>query len=260
MRQYTVLQSIVKKNIPELEALQPGKRKKMLRQILRENLVEILLKVKLPDPVDFRMQIIREHFLDLRRRKESKRGSRTFNYNLWRKLYEAKFNLKYSILENSQFQYEQLNDYTSLMPAHVDVSTNTEWDTPKITSASSILGNINQIASNFEISQELQAKMVVSHPYKEFVNCINYTCRSYEVEKLGFAEYLLREQKDIENPKWEKIMLDARFYERDMDIKIEKWEKLREIIDASIKELKLKTTSTEEIKKLEEKFYINLIF
>jgi len=109
------------------------------------------------------------------------------------------------------------------------------------------------------VSQELQAKMVIEPSYKEFVSCINDTCKSYEVEKLGFAEYLLREKKDIENPKWEKILLDARFYEKNMEKKLEKWESLRDLIDESIKELKLKTKTKDEIIELEKKFYINLM-
>ncbi len=260
MRQYTVLQSIIKKTSPELRTLPSQKRKKVLKQILKDNIVDILLKVKLPDPVDFRTQMMTEHFWDLRRRKEARRGEKIFNYNLWRKLYEAKFNLKYNILENSQLQYEKYDDYTSLIPSQAGVSANIELTIPKITSASSILGGINQIVSNVEVSQALQAKMVIDSHYNEFVSCINDTCKSYEVEKLGFAEYLLREKKDIENPKWEKIILDARFYERDMEKKLEKWERLRDLIDESIEELKLKTNTKEEIIQLEKKFYINLVY
>jgi len=132
MRQYTVLQSIVKKNIPEIRTLQPKKRKRVLKQILENNIIEILLKVKLPDPVDFRMQMMKEHFFDLRRREEARRGEKKFNYNLWRKLYEAKSKLKYNILENSQFQYKGSTDYTSLIQNPVSVSANIELVKPKI--------------------------------------------------------------------------------------------------------------------------------
>jgi len=232
MRQYPVLQSIVKKNIPSLDTLPTQKRKMVLKQILRENLVSILLKVKLPDPVEFRSQMMKEHYLNLRRRKEAKTKEKIFNYNLWRKLYEAKIQLKYNIHENFQLPTGESADFLSTIQRDKGVTTNTNLKLPKPT-ASSILKNINQLTSNIEISDGLQAKMIISEPHQDFVNCINDTCKSYDVEKLGFAEYLLHEKKDMENPKWEKIILDARFYERDVEKKIKRWEQLRELVDKS---------------------------
>ena len=253
--------------MPSLETLPTQKRKMVLKQILNENLVSILLKVKLPDPVKFRSQMMKERFLNLRRRKEAQTKEKNFNYNLWRKLYEAKIKLKYNIHENSQLSVEEFTDFSSTIQRETGVTTNTNWKVPK-TTASSILKNINQVTSNIiisdelqvkmVISDELQVKMVISEPHQNFVNCINDTCKSYDVEKLGFAEYLLHEKKDIENPKWEKIILDARFYEKDIEKKIERWEQLRELIDKSIDKLKNKTSNLEEVKELEKQFYISL--
>ncbi len=257
MRQYTVLQSVVERNVPVLNTLPPEERKKVLRQLLDESIVHILLKIKLPDPIEFKTKMMKEHFLDQRRRKEAKRGNKKFNYNLWRNLYEAKTKLRYNLLENSSIVVEKSNDFSSTVIYEAGESSNFSGNVPT-TTASSILKDINQIASNIQVSKDLQAKMVVSESHQEFVNCINDICRSYEVEKLAFAEYLMYEKKDLENPEWKKIILDTKFYERDFERKLELWEKLRDIVDKSIDELKYKTNNLEEIKELEKRFYIHL--
>lgn len=258
MRQYTVLQSIIKKNMPVLDTLPTHKKKKVLKQILDENLVSILLKVEIPDPIEFRREMMKEHYLNLRRRKEAQHKEKNFNYNLWRKLYEAKNKLKYNISENSQLSVDESIGFSSTINRETGVSADTNWKIPNTTSASSILKNINQVTSNIEVSKELQAKMVISKSHEEFVTCINNTCKSYEVEKLGFAEYLLHEKKDMENPKWQKIILDAQFYEKDFEKKMDLWEELRELVDSSIDKLKHETHNLEEVKELEKQFYINL--
>lgn len=259
MKQYTVLESVIKKKIPHLDTLPTEDRKKIFEQILNENWMSILLEIKLPDPIDFKMKIMRERFRDLRRRKEAKRGDQNFNYNLWRKLYEAKNRIKYNILANTHLsKVDETDTFASSILTEKNISANVDWVLPKEVPARSILKNINQITSNVEISSELQTKMVHSEHYREFVNCINNTCKSYRVEKLGFAEYLLYEKKDIENPKWKKIILDAQLYEKDFEKKLYFWEQLRIMIDESLDKLKNNTKSLDEVIELEKRFYINL--
>lgn len=258
MRQYSVLQSVIRKNIPILVMLPPEKRKEILKQVLNKNLVSILLKVNLPDPVEFRMKMMKEHYLDLRRRKGAKHNGQEFNHNLWRKLYEVKSMIKHNLLENAQITTGHYNDFSSTVQQGTDISVNTIWKIPNTTSSSSVLKNINQVISNVEVSSELESKMLTNQPYNEFVNCINDTCKSYEVEKLGFAEYLLHEKKDMENLKWTKIILDTKLYEKDFEEKMIFWERLRNIIDGAIEKLKHGTNNLEQVIELEKQFYINI--
>jgi len=79
------------------------------------------------------------------------------------------------------------------------------------------------------------------------------------IKALGFAEFYLHE-KYMEPPKKNKIILDVKFYQSNVEKCIEQWEILRDIVDTSIKKLKINSHDKEKIEELEKQFYIRLAY
>jgi len=258
MKKYQVLETIIKKNIPILEKYPKPQRKKMLKGFLSENLVEILTKVKLPDPWEIKSAIIKEHFLDQRRRKGYERADWKINYHLWRMLFEAKSELNYKIFQNSTLEIQSITSLTTKSLLNVGFSETSLLKEPKVTYATST--KIGAEVIHFKVEYTLEQKMLKQKNYQEFIGLLDSVCRSYQVSKLGFADVYLYEKKDIENPKWEKIILDVKFYEDEFEVRMEKSEKLRDVIDEALTNLKIKSERKNEITNLEKKFFVNLIF
>jgi len=258
MKEHPVLIQMIREKVPLYPKLPGSQKRKVLRQILSESINEILQKIRLPDPVEFRSMVMKEQFLDKRRRKGYRRRHGEINFSLWRLLYEAKQELKYNNLRTTQFEQKHVEGHTS--PVRMDYSkTNTlSWEEPRISSASSLLSSINLVASNFEVDKVVQTMMVLEPAYASFVMCLDNICKSKIVTALGFAEFYLHEKRDLENPKWEKIVLDVKFYDKNFDKCMKKWEKLRVIIDKSIDKMKKYSDNKKKINELEKKFFIKL--
>ena len=120
--------------------------------------------------------------------------------------------------------------------------------------------NFSIIHYDENTSDEIQKKMRNNKNYAQFIECIMKTCKSNNLKEIGIKDYFLREQRDLENPKWEKIILNITFLEKDLEKNIESWEKIRQIIDRSLAEMKRNVENKDYTLELEENFYINAVF
>lgn len=255
---YEILENVFRKNIPSYDEFPENKKKIVLRNFLNENLEKILLKIKLPDPIKLKMEMIREKYLDNRRPKGHKRGEWKINYNLWRFLFEAKSKMNFNIAQDSLFEEQSYNGQTTIIKPKSGFFNTSSWIPSESTSSTSLtLGNKSLI--QFKVQPKLEEKVIHSKEYAEFVKCLDTTCRTNTIEMKN-VEYYLHETIDIENPGWEKIVLDIKFEEEDFEYKLEKWEKIRDKIDASISRLKKEKPLLTEIIKLEKKLFINMVF
>jgi len=258
MKSSPVLQQLVMERDPLFQRRSKKQKQKLVKEILAENIVEILQKVRLPDPVQFRFNMWREYFLNLRRRKGAKRSKLQFNYNLWRLLYEAKQALKFNIIQTTQHESKSFEGFSNVIEKNVTVSDTSFWTDQPISPSTINISSVNLVASNFDVDKTLEAKMAISTAYTSFILCLNSACQSESVRSLGTAEFYLYEKQDKENPKWEKIILDAKFYEGNFETRINKWEKLRLRIDVALEQMKKYSSNKEKINELEKKFYIKM--
>ena len=106
---------------------------------------------------------------------------------------------------------------------------------------------------------ELQSKRSNNQAYQEFVNCVNNTCMSPEIKKLGLVTYYFQEKTDVENPEWVKIILFLKLHGKKFEEKMRFSEQLRDAIDNSLVKLKNETDNLEQIIELEKQFYISIL-
>lgn len=204
------------------------------------------------------MDIIREKYLDERRPKGHKKGNWKINYNLWRLLFEAKSKIKFGTLQDSLFEPESVNSWTTTIISNPSFSNTSLWSEPRVEPSTS-LKEISTSVIHFKVETKLEKKLLDSEPHRELIKCLDNTCRTTGLE-IKNAEFYLHETVDIENPNWKKIVLDIKFDEDDFDTKIEKWERIRVKIDNSISKLKYARPELLEIAQLEKKLFINMIF
>jgi len=258
MKSGPVLQQLVMQVDPLYHRRSKKQKQKLLKEILAQNIVEILQKVRVSDPVQFRFKMWREYFLNRRRRKEAKTGSQQFNYNLWRLLYEAKQALNFNIIQTTQHETKSFEGISNVIEKSVSVPGTSFWKEQSVSPSTVNISSVNLVASNFDVEKTLEAKMATSTTYTSFVSCLNSACQSESVRALGIAKFYLYEKQDKENPKWEKIILDAKFYDDNLETKIVKWEKLRLIIDVALEQMKKYSSNRDKINELEKKFYIKM--
>ena len=106
------------------------------------------------------------------------------------------------------------------------------------------------------IGAALEGKVRAGGAYREFVAAVVSACSSSAAEPLEITEYSLDEKRDLENPRWLKVILQVDFADGDFDSKRARRIRLRGMINERIRGARLGSDAPEAINDLTGRFFI----
>ena len=106
------------------------------------------------------------------------------------------------------------------------------------------------------IGDALEGKVRAGGAYREFVAAVVSACSSPAAEPLEITEYSLDEKRDLENPRWLKVILQVGFADGDFDSKRARRIRLRGMINERIRGARLGSDAPEAINDLIGRFFI----
>lgn len=252
------LLTILKEAIHDLpERKSAGQISAIIDQVIDDTFDETIRKTRIPRPPSSIEIAIEDLQYRYRRSKHYKKTHKRINYDLWYALYHAKLELS-NMGETSRSKLDLGTDITSNFDFAYGTRGNTSSmldvslsDGPTVTPSSEL--------TYFSISGELETRILEESTVSSFVSCIEQTCRERNSELSMPAKFHLEQKRDLENPNWDKIILNVKYKKLKMESAIKEWEYLRGLIDLSLNRLNPNEIDVEKLKKLRNMFYIKLI-
>ena len=256
MKSVTIFRKAIKEELQDI--LQPSHDQiyRVVNNLLKAIVWEVAGRIKLPSPPSI-FQIRLEELREPRHRAGYRKRHKPIDYALWNQINSMQEELKYLSQGTTVPKFGSFGDIANnLMES---TSDNTTVSYGYISSSTKRIKEIHHLIY-FKIEEKLEKELLKDETLSKFVSTVEKTCRYEIIDPINTTEYYLHKKKDKEIPEWEKLLLDVKFYDEDLDAKISKGEKLRELIDNEIDKLFREITiNPERLNEIKRQFYLKLL-